>query len=209
MVRVPRSWPDATVVCLGTGPSLAAEDVAFVRDKARVIAVNDAYRLAPWADALYATDVVWWHHHQGAPTFTGTKWSLDHPAWRRYEGRWPDIQRLAYTGDDGIDVDPSGLRSGKNSGYAAINLAVHYGARRIVLLGYDMSHQSSSRTHFFGNHPWKPSGSPYAVFLAKFQTAVAPLAALGIDVVNCSRVSALTGFPRRSLADVLRAEVAA
>ena len=44
----------------------------YVQGKARVIAVNDAWRLAPWADILYACDGRWWRHHKGVPEFTGS-----------------------------------------------------------------------------------------------------------------------------------------
>ena len=57
---VPPIWRGATVVCLGGGPSLTAADAAQCRGRARVIAINDAYRLVPWADLLYFCDYRWW-----------------------------------------------------------------------------------------------------------------------------------------------------
>ena len=53
---VPKLWPNSTVVCIGTGPSLTQADVDLCCSQARVIAVNDAYRMAPLADVLYAAD---------------------------------------------------------------------------------------------------------------------------------------------------------
>lgn len=209
-VAVPRAWAGETVAILATGPSLTQADVDACRGL-RVIAVNDAFRLAPWADCLYATDVSWWlTHQQTAPLFAGPKWSVDHVTWdaSRRE-RFPHVQRLANTGVTGIDTDPTGLRHGGNSGYAALNLAVHYGAARILLLGYDLQHGDDGRTHFFGNHPGSLNNrSPYHQYLANFATTVAPLRALGIDVVNCSPRSALSCFPLARLHDAL-AKVAA
>lgn len=202
--RVARKWPQSTIVCLATGPSLAAEDVDACRGKAPVIAVNDAVILAPWADALVAADASWWHRHEGLPAFTGEKWSIEHSSWNRYRERWPEIQRLRNTGDDGIETDPTGLKNGRNSGYLAVGLAVHYGATRIVLLGYDMGAPKGGPTHFFGHHPGAMNQrSPYALFLAMYQTAVQPLKALGIEVINCSRVTHLDCFPRMPLAEAL------
>ena len=95
MVVVPKAWSGETVVVIATGPSLTAEDVDYCRGKARVIAINDAYTLAPWADALYATDAKWWHWHRGVASFTGAKWSMEHSAWgthRAQDGRHcPDL----------------------------------------------------------------------------------------------------------------------
>lgn len=210
MVTVPRRWPGETVVCLGTGPSLTAEDVDFVRGKARVIAVSDAYRLAPWADALYACDVQWWKWHDGVKGFAGEKWSLDweHKWKARVRALFPDVQLLRHTGRTGLETDPSGIREGRNSGYQAINVAVHYGASRIVLLGYDMK-LGATGAHFFGEHPTKHRG-PYAQFVPLFKTLVEPLKALNVEIVNCSRVTRLECFPKADLRAVFAAvEVAA
>jgi hypothetical protein len=196
---VPRCWPESTVVILGGGASLVVEDVDAVRGRARVIAINDAHRLAPWADVLYAADARWWRYYQGVPTFAGLKYALQVEA-----AIWPGVQVLRNTGECGLEPDPSGLRTGRNSGYQAMNLAVHLGARRMVLLGYDMGRQAGQPTHWFGEHPVLiRSASPFHTFLHHFATIVEPLQQLGIEVINCSRWSRLDVFPRRPLVDVL------
>ncbi len=160
MHRVERIWTGETVAILATGPSLCQEDVDYVKGKARVICVNDSWRLAPWADALYACDPAWWRWHDGVKSFDGPKWSIAHEAWSdRLRKSFPDVARLKNTGETGLEVDPAGLRTGRNSGYQAINLAVHYGARRIVLLGYDLQ-RTDGKAHFFGNHPQAGQNAP-------------------------------------------------
>ena len=186
-----------TVVCLGGGPSLTPDDVAAVRGKAGVIAINDAYKLAPWADVLYAADAKWWAWHQGVPDFRGLKFSLQPDA-----GRWPGVQVLRNTGERGLEASPTGLRTGRNSGYQAINLAVHLGATRVLLLGYDMGPAADGKTHWFGDHPDK-APSPYVVFLERFADMVTPLQQLGVTVINCSRRTALTVFPQQALEEAL------
>ena len=112
---------------------------------------------------------------------------------------------LRNTGDTGIEAHPSGLRTGKNSGASAINLAVHFGAARIVLLGYDMT-----GGHFFGKHPGRLNQGPAKeTFLPMFRQMVEPLKALGVEVVNCTRTTKLDCFPTADLRAVLEAEVAA
>lgn len=184
-----------TVVCLASGPSLTAADVAYCRGRAVVLAIKDAIRLAPWADVLYACDAKWWQHYGDRLTFTGQKYTLEHTA-----RQWATV--LENTGDSGLEVTPTGLRTGKNSGYQAINLAVHLGATRIVLLGYDMAPDDTGKHHWFGAHPWKTT-PPYKLFLPFFQTLVAPLAQLGITIWNASRRTALTCFPCVSLEEAL------
>jgi hypothetical protein len=203
--RVERLFPDRTVVCIASGPSLAREDVEFCQGRAPVVAVNDAYRLAPWADVLYACDSKWWNHHHGVPGCAGLKFALQHQA-----DRWPGVTVLARGPSVGLDLDPSSLATGMNSGYQAINLAVHLGARRIVLLGYDMQRLPGQPSHFFGEHPRDlRRDSPYPRFAEVFLTLVEPLRALGVSVVNCSRETALTSFPRMPLSEALALTVAA
>ena len=193
-----------TFVLLGCGPSLTQADVDFVRDQARVIAINNAYTLAPWAFCLYAADAKWWKWENGAPGFLGMKYSIESP---HDPVTWPNVTVLKNTGLVGLDLDPHGLRAGFNSGYQAINLAVHFGARRIVLLGYDMAPNPHGPSHFFGEHPDK-APSPYEQMREAFLSLVEPLNDIGVEVVNCTPGSALTCFPSLPLRDVF-AEVAA
>lgn len=193
MPHVERLWPGSTFVCIGGGPSLTQADVESVRGLARVIAINDAYRLAPWADALYACDAKWWNWHNGVPSYTGPKYSITASA----PVTWPDVQVLENTGQFGLELAPTGLRTGLNSGYQAINLAVHLGAGRILLLGYDMS-CDGTQSHWFGEHP-DCQPSPFPQMREAFATLLEPLSELGITVVNCSRRTALTAFPCASL----------
>lgn len=194
---VPRTFPGATIVCLATGPSLCAEDVDFCRDRAPVVAINDAVRLAPWADCLYACDRRWWERHPETATFAGLKYGL-----RQVPSR-PDVQLLDQGPDRGLSTDPSVVHTGKNSGYQAINVAVHLGATRILLLGYDMQAAIGGPAHFFGNHPWGGVPAAFDLFRTLFETIVAPLKAIGVTVINCTRETALTCFPRQPLREAL------
>ena len=185
------------MVCMGTGPSLTQTDVDYCRDKAHVIAVNDAYKLAPWADVLYAADRNWWVWHKGAPEFSGRRYSIE-----RQPNGYP-VQFLKNTGQFGLERDPIGLRTGYNSGYQSINLAVHFGATKILLLGFDMQGR-----HYFGEHPNRRV-PPFELCLNAFTTLIDPLREAGVSVLNCTPGSAITCFPRAVLRDVLQAEVAA
>ena len=158
-------------------------------------AVNDAYTLAPWADILYACDSKWWGWHKGVPGFEGQKYTLAPQA----AARWPAIKVLRGSARPGLDPDPGKLCTGRNSGYQAINLAVHLGASRILLLGYDMQ---GRQKHFFGVHPDR-STPPFQSCLKAFGTLVEPLKASGVEIINCTRSTALVCFPRRPLEDVL------
>lgn len=195
---VPKLCAGGTVVCFAGGPSLTKDDVEYCRTRVDgAVAINNAYQLAPWATVLYAADAHWWGWHKGAPSFQGLKFTLS-----RCPFQVPGLQLLRKTGDDGLELKPDGLRTGRNGGYQAINLAVHLGAARILLLGYDMQKGPNGETHWHGNHP-RHTESPYAIFLRKFDTLVKPLQQIGVDVVNCTPRTALKVFRRAALREVL------
>lgn len=217
---VPPVWRDSTIVCLGCGPSLAEADLDLVhQSEARVIAINSSYQLAPWADVLYAGDARFWLWYNHAPEFTGTRVAM---AWNGREGKFfrnydqvdhRKVFYLASTGFYGLEEDPRGVREGKNSGYAAINLAVHLGASRVVLVGYDMRSRGS-RHHWDarevderllapGDHAHLVNPPPFELFLPAFQSIIEPLEDLGVEVINCTTGSALDCFPHAELVEVV------
>ena len=204
---VPRIWPGETVVITACGPSLTAEQIADYSEDCRVIAINNSYQLNRSADILYSCDAKWWKWHSNAPDFRGVRIGL---AWNKnindWNPGWKDHDRsnilcLAGTGDTGLESDPQGLRTGSNSGYQAINLAVHLGAKRIILLGYDMQ-PVDGRHHFHGEHP-DGVPPPYDLFIEPFRSLVDPLKELKIDMINCTPSSALDCFPAANLGEAV------
>lgn len=193
--------------CIASGPSLTPEDVEAVRGKVRVLAINDSYRLAPWADALYAADLKWWHVHyeRARPDFEGRMYSIEDNGDRKN----PRIANQLFginvfrqeskrdVFHKGLSRVPGTLRLGGLSGYQAINLAFLWGAKVILLLGYDMQLTNGQR-HWFGDHRDNlPNTSEYGAQIKHFQT-INP-AEYGIEIVNCSRATALKHFPRMTI----------
>jgi hypothetical protein len=96
---------------------------------------------------------------------------------------------------------------GGNSGFQALNLAAQFGARRIVLIGYDMT-GSGSETHWYGRNEWPRANNPGPDQMTRWAKALdraaVDFAARGIEVVNASPSSAIAGFRCMPLADVLQ-----
>lgn len=195
---VPRLFPGGTILCVASGPSLKQADIDYSRGRIdAAIAINTSYQRIPWAHALYAADAHWWGWHKGAKDFAGERYSVSPEA-----AKW-GVSILRNAGSEGLELSPDGLKTGRNSGYQAINLAVHLGATRIVLLGYDMQRGPGHESHWHGDHP-QHQESPFGIFIEKFKTLVAPLAELGVEVINCSPRTALKVFPVRPLTEALR-----
>jgi hypothetical protein len=176
---------------------MSAEVANMVRGAGRVIAVNDQYKIAPWADVLYAADFQWWHEHEAARSFAGTKVTLSVACGY-------DEVLLLKTGDAwGVSEKRDTLNTCRNSGHQAMNLAYLYGATRLVLCGFDMR-VVAGQEHWFGNHP-VGLGSPVPHlrdFATRMNRAIRDWDRLGVEVINTTPYSALE-FPFKPLEKVL------
>jgi hypothetical protein len=167
----------------------------------KVICVNDAWRLCPGAEYLYACDERWWRHHWDGITFHGERWTQVHNTATQ---EFAEAFGLRYkTGKGGSGLGRNCIHHGGNSGYQAINLAYLLGAGTIILLGYDMG--ATGNTHFFGSHPPSMSNGSYKSFVPRFDQLSKDLHAEGVEVINCTPTTALTQFRRCSLPDALAA----
>jgi hypothetical protein len=159
----------------------------------------------PWSEVLYATDFAWWERHQGAPGFRGLKISQDPKV--RHRPQWGVRQVEVVRSQDSLLLGRFGtIGWGGNSGFGALNLAVQFGAGRIVLVGYDM--RVDGGLHWHGAHP-KGLHNPEPQNVARWRRVIdqqAPiLKALGIEVINASKISALVAYPKMELLDALGA----
>lgn len=114
-----------------------------------------------------------------------------------------DVWTLHNVGPSGLSEQRNGLATGQNSGHQAINLAVLLGARRILLLGFDMKPAGDGRFHWFGDHPIKTPRNVFSAMLQAFPKTLDPLARLGVEVVNCTPDSALQCYRKAPLRDEL------
>lgn len=120
--------------------------------------------------------------------------------------RYPDlVPVLASMKVKGFILDDSpGIWWGGNSGIQGLNLLIKAGVRKIAMVGFDM--RVDLGLHFFGRHV-RPLNNPSRDSVRKWRARLdgeAPrLAAAGIEVINCSPISALTAFPKMTLAQAL------
>ena len=194
---VPPLWAGKTVAILASGPSLTSAVVEETKHLSRFV-VNDSFRLAPNADLLYAADVSWWTVNNDALDFEGFKVTIGN------DNPWPQILRLRNTGALGFDPNPSNLRTGGNSGYQALHIALQAKASRILLCGYDM--HAKNGHHWFGKHKApliNAHPDDFPMRAARFHYLADVADELGIEVFNCSLGSAITAFPFRTVKDAI------
>lgn len=222
--KVPRMWEDGTCFILGGGPSLLKQfevPEEIVKDvylgkltpsayspylepihKQHVIAVNVAYKIGPWIDMMIFGDTsTWVEDKAGILGFRGLKITCsdmkDRTSNLKYLGRDPKHKI-------GITTDPSLIGWNKNSGAAAINLAVHTGVKRIILLGFDMTLDQGQNQHWHKLYasPLNQTNSIFRKHLLGFPQIKKDLDVLGIEVINCSPNSAIECFQKANFKDV-------
>lgn len=204
--KVPREWAGQTAFILGGGPSLRGFDAEVLRGR-KIIAVNNSWEMAPWSEVLYFCDEKWWRWHGDKVTIGFCGRYIVTPA---FAG--PLVKTLRLVNLSGLDRDPTAVRSGHNSGYQAINLAYHFGARRIILLGIDMTTAPDGATHYHEGHPISMPRDLYREMLDNtmkknmlpyFPSLGRDLELEGVEVINANPASALTYWPRKPLSELL------
>ena len=209
--KITREWEGETCVLLGSGPSMTRAIADAVHERVcRTIAVNnqaiETYghaALAPWADLLYAADAKWWMENAAAVAkYRGRKVSIAHSSGITQAAVTADTLVVGNGGAGGFDERTDHVRTGYNSGYQAVHIAIHLGARRIVLCGFDMRVQAG-KEHWFGHHHWRVGHrSRYELFIKYFREA-APELLKRAEIVNATPGSALDCFPKVTLEEAL------
>lgn len=190
-------WRNETVYLVGGGPSLKGMNWDVLRDK-RIIAINRAFQVVPWADVMYWTDAQFYRwYRRDIDKFTGLKVTC-----RPVEAPGSDIILLQGTRDTGLDMRPTHICDGNNSGYGALNLAVKLGAGRIFLLGFDM-HSKEGATHWHNGYSRRHNHTIYKRVIAYFESAAPALEKLGVEVWNANPDSHLDCFKKCTLQQAL------
>lgn len=170
-----------TWALLAPGPSASTEVAERLRGLPLGV-VGNAFELAPWADFVAATDMMWWRKHPKAKELPGEKFSMHTVAGVKY-----------------VRIPTLGVC---NSGVLGLECAKRKGATTILLSGFDM-HGS----HFFGKYTNGLSNTTdkKRAFHLK-QYAAWQRENKGIVVLNCTEGSALKCFPMARLDEHLHTE---
>lgn len=209
--NVPPEWKGETAFVIAGGTSVAKQDISKLKGR-RVIVVNSSYEVAPWADFLFFGDERWWHDHVKKPGILQFKGRIVTPSAaaigrsilrvRRYT---PNLDKRRGKLGPGLTDNRGAVVSQRTSLQGAINLAVHLGVARIVLLGADMCRGESGKTHHHSPHKWqnKPGNATWNIQMEQLALVVEPLRAWGIEVLNASPISRIPWWPKIGFEDVL------
>lgn len=143
--------------------------------------------MAPWANVLFAGDFGWWNAYRNevADCFRGECWTGNKAAANTFGLRYIRQKHGA-----GLSREKGVINFGGNSGYAAIELAYQFGAKRIILLGYDMQ-RTNGMSHWHGDHYRLANASSFGRWIKRIESVVTELSGLGVEVLNATRQTAL------------------
>ncbi len=207
-----------TAVLVATGPSVNNQITEIHKAKkhgARLITVNNAYEIAPFTDAHISCNLDWWRYYWPKSV---TLREMECPKFTWYKDVADDygIQYVKAIVKDGLSTDPRILHINHGSGPMAINLALHLGIKKLLLVGHDMKFSrnyngqakkvGSSKRHFFGEYPKQLQHWPSMKIgrngeLNGLIEAYNKMAkqSLDMEIINCTPNSALTCFPISTL----------
>jgi len=107
----------------------------------------------------------------------------------------------------GMCLEKDGLSWNKSSGATAVNLAYHLGAKKVVLLGFDMKAGPNGERNYHPNlkNPDSPSKGLLHLHTSGFQEMQDAIVSQKLDfkVVNANPHSTLTMFPKVSFKETL------
>lgn len=195
--RAPREFPGETVFILGGGPSVLTQNLELLRGR-RLIAINSSFEAAPWADYVICADGRWFEHNRKklATVFKGkivtTSTVVKGP---------PRLYRLHKKSPPGLAEDPGVVSVRFTTLSAAMNLAVHLGANRLILLGIDGKKSADGRTHHHAPHPWRQIQGCWEKQRGDLVKITEELKAKNIECLNASPDSVWDLWPKVKFED--------
>jgi len=213
-----------TAVLIATGPSITEEQLQLVKrhqelGNCKVFTMNNVYENVPWTDVHFACGGDWWGLYyprsKELQELKGTKYT-----WYPELAKLYNLNYVSAIVKDGLSVDPSVIHINHGSGPMSINLALHYGIKKLLLIGHDMKFAEdydskkkkvgSKPRHYFNEYPktlqhWpscKIGVSKPGVLdglIETYEKMVPQLKTLDMEVVNCTPNSALKCFRMSTL----------
>lgn len=200
-------WPDSTVFILGGGPSLADMNLKLL-DGQNIIGVNQAFKITDcFVPVCYSGDRRWYHWNVNRLTeyrgvlYTSYPHFVPNP-------KVPTIN-LGRVSMKGISTKSrNSIAWNQNSGASAVNLAYWLGARRVVLLGFDMDHKGG-KFNWHTDYPTikrRSNGrwpNPYPKFLECWRQIAIDAKNIGLEIFNATPGSKLNIFHKKDFTEFL------
>ena len=154
-------WKGEDVFIIGGGPSLKNIDLDRLLEGKNVLGINDGYQFE-CCDICYFGDTIWHHSHKdklmewGKPIYSTA-------------GVYNEKIHFLNIKGTGLSDKLNEVGWNSNSGFAGFNLALHLGAERIFLLGFDMNFDPKTNESNWHENIRNVNDNSYRVFLSHEQ----------------------------------------
>ncbi len=244
MWKPPRIWQGGTCWIIGGGPSIFQQfnvpsklqnklknrevDLSSLSSymsclhNRHVIGINLAYKLGNWIDFLAFGDGSWFLEHR----WELAKYSMFKVSFSPRQYDWGDnnVERIKSMVRNrsykyGINTEPGYISWNSNTGAAAVSLAYQLGAKRIILVGFDMDVDEDGDTHWHGCH-WekvnrKDQDDPdtlrvagahksFGKYIKAFDHIAEDAEKLGLEIFNINKHSKIKSIPYKPLETALK-----
>ena len=227
--KVPRIWEGGRCIVIGGGPSILRQfDVpnhviqsVYSGQSSpvvyspylqpihgeHVIGVNMAMKFGSWVDVLFFGDGGFWNRHRDdIMDFQGLRVTTSKKAHEAV----PNNRRIKYLKVNskvhGLCLQPTSLCWNLNSGAAAINLAVLFGVKQVILLGFDMKLDESVNQHwhkFYKSNPKTVKGT-FKMHMKAFPAILEDAKPLGVEIINANPDSEIPDFRKVPIKELIK-----
>ena len=186
----PYNWGDRRCYLLGGGPSLTGFNFERLRGRGIIVGINqsmfdaDACMCGVTIDPTF---VQRFHDKIEAVAAVKPVYLVLGPNWWNTNSR--PIRGAAYIQD---------IARRGTSGFAALQIALRKGCKRITLLGFDYY-----PGHYHTSYPWRHHDKANERSWPRWSTDFVRVP--GVEIINASQRSLITCYPRMSLEEALRA----
>lgn len=199
-------WKDDRCYIVGGGNTLEGFDFEILKDRGRVIAVNQSFLKVPFADMLVSMDSRYFRWIQENTLGSCTQEAFNNfkgiKVWINTEMDKIDYNHKVYILEHTGSVEvckkmKDGVWTGGNSGFSALQIAAVLGCNPIYLLGFDMK-EIGGKTHHHPEYPERTDPQAFQTVHPKaFIRTADKFKELGIKVININQpdTTALHCFP--------------
>lgn len=234
--NVPKMWEGGECWIIGGGPSVPIEFripeevvqkvytrqapissyspyMEAIHDR-HVIGVNTAFLLGDWINVFTFGDVGFFKENQRQlREFPNLKVSLC-VDFESKHSRLVEGDNVKYILHDrrnkfGISKRKGMISWNMNTGMASINLAYHFGVKRIYLLGFDQARTKETNMQHWHSH-YRPhtrqlheNKLPFRKHSQGLDQIAEDAKRLGLEIYNISKLSAIKQFPKMKLSEAL------
>lgn len=198
-------WEGKTAVLIASGPSLTEEQCRHVAERHTddlvVVGCNDAYRMYPALDLLYAADKNWWKHHLNSVRPLGIpELCMPDKAYAEQNG----LTFILGKGGGELSTKRTHIHYASNSGFQIFNICFLRGVSKMILLGFDYT-KHGGKAHWFGSHGEGMRDPPDDMgnWSKAYATSLPALEKAGVEVINCSPISLIQCFPKIDIAEAI------